>query len=174
MHFHYDVVRVWELSADQLLAGGIGLTPLGLLTNDARHRLPEVVQRFAERIDRDVPDAALRDRLLTEGFILMGLRYDKALIRALSLGVQKMRESSTYQMILEEGEEKGLAKGLAEGRVEGRVEGLRLSLVTLLEQRFGRVPPDLDAKIQQATDPAALQAALRQVFTLTAADDLMI
>lgn len=35
-----------------------------------------------------------------------------------------MRESSTYQLIVDEGRAKGLAEGWAEGRAEGRVEGL--------------------------------------------------
>jgi predicted transposase YdaD len=168
--FHYDVIRVWELSADQLINGNIGTMALALLTDDAGGRLPELVQRFAERAENEVPDQQLRDRLLTEGFILMGLRYDKPLIQSLFHGVQKMKESSTYQGILEEGVEKGLEKG----RGEGRVEGLRLSLVTLLEQKFGSVPPSLEAQIQQTQDAGKLQAALRQVLTLARPEDLVL
>jgi hypothetical protein len=70
-------------------------------------------------------------------FILLGLRYSRELARQLLRGVRSMKESVTYQAILEEGAEKG---ALAEARKfvlrQGRV-------------RFG--PPD-------ARVPAALEA----------------
>src|SRR5260370_16443784 len=40
-------------------------------------------------------------------FILMGLRYSRELARHLLPGVRSMKESVTYQAILEEGEAKG-------------------------------------------------------------------
>src|SRR5260370_15948761 len=50
-------------------------------------------------------------------FILLGLRYSRELARHLLRGVRSMKESVTYQAILEEGEEKGKIEGaLAEAR----------------------------------------------------------
>ena len=48
-----------------------------------------------------------------------------------------MRDSDTYQAILEEGVEKGLEKGREEGRVEGRVEELHRTLLRQGRKRFG-------------------------------------
>ena len=97
-----------------------------------------------------------------------------------------MHESSTYRAIFREGEQRGHDLGIAEGlnlgitkgRDQGvdvgRLEGLRLSLVMLLEQKFGRVPAELDTRIQTTTDPVRLQAAVRQLLTIRAIDDLIL
>lgn len=162
--FAYFVVRVWELPADVLLTTGLGTTPLALLTDDAAPRLPELVKRFAERIEREEPSTERASLLLSAGFILLGLRYDKAVARSLFTGVQKMRESSTYQAILEEGRE--------EGRDEGRIQTRQEDLFTLLQERFGAVPPEVEARIRATTDPVRLHAAVRQVLRINAPDEI--
>ena len=48
-----------------------------------------------------------------------------------------MRESSTYQAILAEGEAKGKAEGKAEGEAEGALKEARKLLLALGSQRFG-------------------------------------
>jgi predicted transposase YdaD len=176
LRFGYAVVRVWEQSADALLAGGLGATPLALLTDDAAPRLAAVVQRFADRVDRESPTAAGANLLLSSGFILMGLRYDRAVARTLFRGVQRMRESSTYQAILDEGREEGRTQGLTEGRTQGLVEGQvaarQEDVLALLRERFGAVPPEVEARVRATTDPAVLQTALLRVWRVTAPDEL--
>jgi predicted transposase YdaD len=162
LRFAYTVVRLWELPADRLLAGGLGAAPLALLTDDAAPRLPELVARFSERAEREAPNPGVTNLLLTSGFILLGLRYDKAVIRTLFAGVQRMRESSTYQAILDE------------GRAEGLVLARQEDLLTLLQERFGPVSPELETRIRATTDPARLQAALRQVLRINSADELAL
>lgn len=76
MDFTYEVIRLWEWPADELLAGEIGTTPLAMLG-----RLPEgvpledglaaVVQRLIERLDKEVPRDEAR-RVLTAAFVLTG------------------------------------------------------------------------------------------------------
>lgn len=83
LRFAYSVVRVWELSAESLLAGGLGAAPLALLTDDAAPRLAEVVSRFADRVEREAPAPADASLLLSCAFILLGLRYDAGVARAL-------------------------------------------------------------------------------------------
>lgn len=90
----------------------------------------------------------------------MGLGYDDAVARTLFHGVQKMRESSTYQAILEE------------GREEGTLKTLRTAVLDLLKERFQTVPPELEAKVRATTDSAKLQAALRRVIHIDAPDEL--
>ena len=53
------------------------------------------------------------------GYMLLGLRYDKEMSRGLFKGVRNMRESTFYQVILEEGEAIGEAKGEAKGEAGG-------------------------------------------------------
>jgi hypothetical protein len=164
LRFAYTPVRLWELPADLLLAAGLGVTPLALLTDDAAPRLPELVGRFAERAERDAPNPDTASLLLSCGFILLGLRYDRAVSRALFAGVQRMRESSTYQAILDEGR--------AEGRVEEATRARQEILVVQLQERFGVVPPEVEARVRAVTDPVRLQAALRAVLRINSPAEL--
>ncbi|MDB5313162.1 MAG: hypothetical protein JWO38_7364 [Gemmataceae bacterium] len=166
LRFTYRIVRLWELPADQLLAAGLGAAPLALLTDDAVPRLPELVTRFADRVDREAPDRDAGNLLLTCGFILLGLRYDKDVIRTLFAGVQRMKESSTYQSILDEGRDEGLARGIVAARQE--------DVMALLQERFGTVPPEIESRVRAATDPTRLQAALRQVLRIDSPDELQL
>jgi hypothetical protein len=54
------------------------------------------------RLDREVPSRLAAD-LWSAAYILMGLRYDRALVQRLLQRVMTMRESVTYQAIIEEG-----------------------------------------------------------------------
>ena len=176
--FHFSVVRVWELEANALMTAGLGAAPLALLTDDAVARLPELVTQFAERLEREAPDRDTENLLLTCGFILLGLRYDKDVIRSLFMGVQKMRESSTYQLILEEGIEVGFQRGHNEGRNEGQkmgvVQGEQQALLAFLDERFGNVPAEVKSRILATTDPSRLQNAVRQVLRIQSPGDLQL
>lgn len=198
LRFAYTPVRLWELPADRLLAAGLGAAPLGLLTDDAAPRLPELVAQFADRVEREAPGQEVGNLLLSCGFILLGLRYDKDMIRALFSGVQHMKESSTYQFILDEGRKLGLEMGreiglemgrekgleigremgrelgLEMGRAEGELRTRRDTILALLQERFGAVPPEVEARVMAATDPVRLRAAVRQVLRIAAPDDLML
>ncbi len=158
LRFHYATVRVWQLKADQLLAAGLGMTPLAILADDAAPRLGEVVNQFAERAIREAQNTSAANLLLSCGYILSGLRYDDAISRPLFAGVQKMRESSTYQAILREGR--------VEGRVEGIISTRQDDLLDLLRERFGVVPPEVEARVRAVTDPERLRTALRQVLKI--------
>ena len=160
LRFVYTIVRLWELPADALLAGGLGATPLALLTDDAAPRLPELVGRFADRVVRESPTPADASLLLSCGFILLGLRYDRAVARTLFHGVQRMRESSTFQAILEEGREEGLLAARQE------------DVLALLQERFGTVPPEVEARVRATTDLAKLQTALRRVIHIATPAEL--
>jgi predicted transposase YdaD len=160
LRFKYTVVRLWELPADQLLATGLGTTPLALLTDDAATRLPEVMNRFAERAIREAPNVDAGNLLLSCAFILLGLRYDEAVARALFQGVQRMRESTTYQGILRE------------GRVEGCVEGERNALLLVLRTRFGSVPANVEARIRATADVTQLEAALVRAVQVAKPEEL--
>jgi hypothetical protein len=150
--------------ADALLSRGLGAAPLALLTDDAESRLPELIKRFAERVASVAPSEADGNLLLSCGYILMGLRYDKTTTQTLFAGVQKMKESSTYQAILEEGRD--------EGRDEGLLRGRREALLDALQERFQTVPPEIEAKIRAMTDMAKLQTAFRRVFHINAPNEL--
>src|SRR5947209_8087111 len=108
MDFGYEVIRLWGIPVEQLLAGDLGLlplAPLGKLPEDVT--LPDgmasVIQRLIERLQRQAaPDQARR--LLTAAYVLTGLRIpDRRAALQLFQGVRVMRESVTYMAIIDEG-----------------------------------------------------------------------
>ena len=88
-----------------------------------------------------------------------------------------MKESSTYQAILEEGRTEGLAKGLAKGLIEGRAEGAiaeaKKVLRRLGDAAFG--PPDTVtvALIEHSADLTRLEEMLERVRTATNWQELL-
>lgn len=111
MEFHYEVVRLWERPAEDLLAGDLGVTPLAVLA-----RLPDgplddalaaVVHQIVERVTKEAP-AERAVKLLTDALLLAGLRVRRELAVKIFRGVRMMEESDTYLMILEEGEARGI------------------------------------------------------------------
>ncbi len=154
--FEYYVVKVWELHVEPLMASGIGALPLALLTDEAAGQLGTLVDRIDERLRAEhVPDAQ-RTFLLTCGFILLGLRYDGEEIRNAYTRVRGMKESSTYRAILEEGE----------------LKTLQSTLLDILRDRFGEVPPEVELRIRAVTEAPRLQHAILRAIRISSIDDL--
>ena len=105
--FCYHVIRVWELELEPLMTGPLGAIPLALLTNQALGRLPELVDRIDERLQAELVGEAARRRLLTSCYILAGMRYDSGNVHTAFARTMGMKESSTYQAILQEGRVEG-------------------------------------------------------------------
>jgi hypothetical protein len=110
MEFAYEVVRLWQRPAAELVAADLGVVPLTMLG-----KLPEdlslgdglsaVAQQVVERLTREaLPDRARK--LLTESLLLTGLRVRRDVAARIFRGVRIMQESDTFLMILDEGREK--------------------------------------------------------------------
>jgi predicted transposase YdaD len=104
--FGYQVLRIWQVPPERLLAGGLGTLPLAPISAVTERELPAIIRRMDERLRR-ARARGLAESLWSATYILMGLRYSRELARQLLRGVRSMRESVTYQAILEEGEAKG-------------------------------------------------------------------
>ena len=107
--FRYGVVRVWQLPAGTFLSGGLGILPFAPLGAVLEAELPDVIRRMEQRISAEAtPDEA--GTLWTATDVLMGLRYPRALVVQLLQGVHGMKESVTYQAIVEKGKSKAKSK----------------------------------------------------------------
>ena len=150
MQFAYEVVRLWERPAEELLAADLGVVPLAVLG-----RLPEevsleeglgaVAQRLVERVVKEAPlDRA--KKLLTDAFLLAGLRVRRDVAASIFRGVRVMHESDTYLAILDEGKEKGT----------------RRSILLVGEERCG--PPEESVKVllDAITDLDRLERMVRR------------
>jgi len=150
MEFGYEVVRLWERPADELLAADLGVVPLAM-----RGRLPEgvpledglaaVAERVVQRLTREAPTDRAK-KLLTEALLLTGLRVRRDAAARIFRGVRIMQESDTYLMILDEGQEKATREGI----------------LVVGEERFG--PPDepVRERLAQVKELNRLKRMLRR------------
>src|SRR5437667_1005338 len=152
MDFGYEIVRLWERPAEELLAADLGVVPLAILG-----RLPEglsleeglavVAQRVAERVTAEAsPERA--KKLLTDAYLLTGLRVRRDAAARIFRGVRVMHESDTYLAILDEGQEKRA----------------RRDILIAGEERMG--PPDESVKtqIEGVTDLERLDRMFRRAL----------
>jgi hypothetical protein len=150
MDFGYEVVALWQRPAEELLAADLGVVPLAMLG-----RLPEgmsledglaaVAQRVAERILSEAPPERAR-KLLTDAYLLTGLRIRRDAAARIFRGVRAMHESDTYLAILDEGQEKFAKK----------------AILAIGEERFGPAEESVKAQLSSIGDLARLERMLRR------------
>jgi predicted transposase YdaD len=150
--FRYRVIRIWQREPAALLAGGVSTLPLALISAVTEAELPGIIDQMEQRLE---PRKYRRqaDGLWAATYILLGLRYSQELAGQLLRRVLTMRESVTYQAILEEGETLGIAKGAAQGAL---AEAKKL-LFLLGGNRYG--PPDqrIQAAVERINDLPRLE-----------------
>jgi predicted transposase YdaD len=147
----YEVVRLWERSVDEVLAGGLGVLPLAPLAAVETDRVPEIIGRLRERFEREASPSETGE-LWAATMLLLGLRYDEHEARQILRGARGMRESSTYRAILEEGR----VEGREEGHEEGRVDEAR-RFVLLGARKFGEPDARTAAVLEQIDDLDTLE-----------------
>jgi predicted transposase YdaD len=153
--FRYQVIRVWRLPVERLLAGGLGTLPLAPLSAVTEAELPGVVGRMKQRL-RGRPGAEVSD-LWTATYVLMGLRFEPPLVDRLLRGVVAMEESTTYQAILAKGKAEGRDEGWDEGRDEGRLQEAKRWLLLMGRERFGEPDARVTAAVEALDDPERLE-----------------
>jgi predicted transposase YdaD len=152
----YQVLRVWQLPPEFLLAGGIGTLPLAPISDVPEAEVPGIIERMQKRLRRRAERAVARD-IWAATFILLGLRYSPEISRALLRGVVGMKESTTYQAILE----------------EGRLEGARKMLLLVGRERLGEPDATSAAAINAMTDVEQLHNLGRQAMHVSSWQELL-
>lgn len=146
MDFRYELVPLWEIPADDLLQGAPATLPLAVLgrlpdTPPLADALAAVIKRLAKRLQQQTAGEQA-ERLLTAAYILTGLRLPKQDVNQLFRGVSTpMRESTTYQAILE----------------EGRVDELHRMILRQGRERFGEADETFRQDIEAITDIDTLE-----------------
>jgi predicted transposase YdaD len=156
LEFRYEVVRLWQRPVETILEGGVGTLPLAPLCKVARAALPGVIRRMDERLTRETTLAEAAT-LWTSTYLLMGLRFPPKVAAQLLRGVRAMKESSTYQAILD----------------EGRAEEARKVLLLVGSKHFG--PPDAQtrAAIEAITHLDRLERLTERAFDVGSWEELM-
>jgi hypothetical protein len=161
MEFGYEIVRLWQVPAETLLTGPLGAVPLAALGKlpdglSEEEGLALVVRRLVERILRDASGGQAK-RLLVAAFILTGLHVEREDVRRLFQGAKAMRESDTFQAILE----------------EGRVEEAHRLLLVVGRERFGKPNKATRQAIEGITDLQRLERLAAQLVHVSSWEGLL-
>ena len=161
MDFSYEVVPLWKRPATELLSGDLGVVPLAMLGElpagmTLEEGLASVAQQIARRLEQEA-DPARAKKLLTDAYLLAGLRVRRAVAARIFRGVRVMHESDTYLAIIDEGQEKHAKKIL-----------LRLGT-----KRFGPVDEAAQAKLNAITDLERLDRQIERVQEASGWEDLL-
>ena len=160
LNFAYSVRRIWQEPATDLLAGPLGTLPMAVLGAAEPSALPGLLRTMDRRFVQEM-EPAEADHLRVVTYNLLGLRFPHTIVDQMMPGIRSMRDSLTYQAILEE------------GRVEGRVEEARELLLELGGDRFG--PPDAStlATLMAIGNRAQLHALVARVFMVSSWSELL-
>ena len=157
--WQYQVVRLWQLSAEELLT----LNQPALLALVGQTRvdqptfiLPAVVARL-----RAVADTELRGRLFTSLLALLPAQEMIEMVERLLEDETGLLDTPYLRRIREEGRE----EGHEEGREEGALAVWRRSIGEAVTLRFAPTPEVLQ-QVQQALEMRSEEAALAQLFTV--------
>jgi hypothetical protein len=148
MDFAYGVVRLWERPAEELLAADLGVTPLALLGRlpadlPLEDGLAAVAAQVVERLTNEAPPERVK-KLLTDAFLLTGLRVQRDVAARIFRGVRAMHESDTYLAILDEGQEKHAKR----------------AVLLVGKERFGPADESVRARLESITDLERLDRML--------------
>ena len=120
----FEIIRLWEQPVESFLKQP-GLFPFAVL---AQTQSPETTLRqVAQKID-EIPQQRTQAQISASTYVLAGLTLKQELIQKI-LRRDIMRESVTYQAILQEGRQ----EGLQEGHEVGLQEGLKRVALNLLK-----------------------------------------
>lgn len=108
-----------------------------------------------QRFNAELPPSEARE-LWTATRILMGLKWSSEIVGQVLKGVRNMRESVTYQEIVEEGVEIG--------RMEGRVTEAKAILLQGATIRFGEPDAAARAKLDSIKDLQTLERMTQRLF----------
>jgi len=171
--FTYDVFCAWErpISLDQV-RDNPHLGPLAALTPGVAEEDLVELQRIIERAPQP---RVVRGELLVLTYILARRRFDRPLLQSLLRSNIMLEDSPGYQDLIAMGEVQGKAQGKEIGKEIGTADTHRCNIAQLVRHRLGRVPEDLNARLEaltvnelkllfkqvlEAPDAAAVEAAV--------------
>ena len=165
LSFAYRAVRVWTQPAESFLTGGLSLLPLAPVSDVSPSDLPRLIGRMEARVEAEITDEKEAEEFWATTYILLGLRYDKAVGAQLLRGVRRMKESSTYQAIIEEGVEKGIQAG--------RLTEARRLVLRAATRRLGEPSESAQASLEAIGGVEALEVLHDRIFEVETWDELL-
>jgi hypothetical protein len=144
----WKVVKLWELSGEELLAAGdVGLVPWVALTRFQGPPTP-ILEQCRRQIEQQAkPDE--RDNLLAVSQILAQLRYNNPELLSILGGRRVMIESPLIKEIVAESEQKA------------KQETKREDLLDFLEARFDKVSEEIEERLRAIGSEKKLKALIK-------------
>jgi predicted transposase YdaD len=174
--FAFDVVRLWREPVDRFLNGPVGGLPLAVLAQlqvaSPRRALPKVLHEIDERVKYELQPPQIAD-LWAATFVLSGLRLPRQEAVGLFKGILAMKESTTYQYIIEQGMKEGRKRGRKEGREKGRKEGVREIVLLQGEDRFGKPSAAMVKRLRAVDDLERLQRISKNLLHVKSWKELL-
>ena len=167
MTHQFRVIRLWEEPVEVFLSTP-GLLPYAVLsraTDKESVLLAEVVKELEQ-----ITNQREKSNLAAATSILAGLQLSEQTIRQL-MRSPVMRESTMYQSILREGEERGLEQGLEQGLIEGRAAEGKALVLKQLTRKLGSLSAELSAKVSDLS-LERLEALAEDLLDFTSTADL--
>ena len=161
----FEIIKLWERPVEQFLTAGLGTLPLAPLCqmpkgSTLEGALPDILRRIDERLTAEAgPEDA--GKLWTATFVLTGLRTDRDKVLPLFQGVHGMKESTTYQYILEEGE------------AIGRAKEVRKILLRQGQIRFGAPPAVVRQVLESLSDLERMERMADRVIEVSNWQELL-
>jgi len=165
LQFRYQVVRLWEVPVDRLLAGGPGTIPLATLGAVAADELPQVVRQMGVQLAALPREQA--SELWSVAYLLAALRVGSENLKALFRGVipvewaEILQDTSIVQDLLAQREGKG------------RLSAVKAMLLRLGRKRFSEPAPTTVAAFEAITDLPRLERMTEAVIDVAGWDQLL-
>ena len=155
----FHLVDIRDLDGERLLASAhVGDNVLAVLTRLGER--PRAVRRILERIAAGSP--VERERALAELLILGRLRR---------LSGELKREAEKMPILLDIMDDEIFGPLIRKGLVQGRMEGQVEMLLSMIEKRFGQVPPAISQRIA-GLKPAQIKRAGLRLLDAQRVEDL--
>ncbi len=159
--FRYEMLRVWEVPAEDLMRGGIGTTPLATIARPPRGRrrtdvIPEYIGRIGERAVREL-SKEMASRLTMASLIFGGMYLTDEQTEEAIRRLPSMIQSSAWAVF----------------EKLGRISNLRRVLLNLGTTKFGPPTQEQQAKLEAIDDPARLDRLVTRILTATTWDALL-
>ncbi len=171
--FHYDVIRVYEIPAEELLLSGVSVVSVVPLGTVPANGLARIVEAMGERFRAEAKDRDELRRLWTASWLLMSARYSPGLAETLLKGaveaMLKLEDFPLYNYL----QEKGAVQGRQQGLEQGRVEGVRDTILRIGARRFGEPTEATRAALTDISDYERLEAFVERLFEVESWQELL-
>lgn len=159
-HQDYRVINMWDVLVD--VAFQQELSPLLPFVPVLHGGDNEPTIRKAVRTLRT--DERLSDLEPLLGFFAMFVLSRKVVEQMMGWNMKVFYETPWYQEIWQEGHQQGIEKGVEQGQ--------QTIVLTLLREKFGMLPPDIQSRLAQLTSEQ-IEAIVHDVLVASSLDDVL-